>query len=52
MLTTTITFEDEVLSALESGRVGFKDLLQLKDYIDLDTLTDIFEQYLTNKERS
>ena len=44
---TTIDFEEKIVDALRYGRVGYKDLLQLSGYIDMDTLQNIFEKYIS-----
>ena len=44
---TTIDFEEKILDALRYGRVGYKDLLQLTGYIDMETLQNIFDRYIS-----
>lgn len=44
---TTINFEKEIVDALRYGRVSYKDLLQLTGYIDMETLQNIFEKYIS-----
>ena len=43
---TTTDFEEKIVDALRYGRVGYKDLLQLTGYIDMETLQNIFEKYI------
>ena len=43
---TTIDFEEKIVDALRCGRVGYKDLLQLTGYIDIETLQNIFDKYI------
>lgn len=44
---TTINFEEKIVDALKYGRVSYKDLLQLTGYIDIETLQNIFEKYIS-----
>ena len=44
---TTIDFEEEIVDALRYGRVSYKDLLQLTGYVDMETLQNIFEKYIS-----
>ena len=44
---TTIDFEEKIVDALRYGRASYKDLLQLTGYIDMETLQDIFEKYIS-----
>ena len=43
----TIDFEEKIVDALIYGRVSYKDLLQLTGYIDMGTLQDIFDRYIS-----
>ena len=43
----TIDFEEKIVDALIYGRVSYKDLLQLTGYIDMETLQNIFEKYIS-----
>lgn len=44
---TTIDFEEKIIDALRCGRVSYKDLLQLTGYIDIETLQNIFDKYIS-----
>lgn len=44
---TTIDFEEKIVDALRYGRVSYKDLIQLTGYIDMETLQNIFERYIS-----
>ena len=44
---TTIDFEEKIVDALKYGRASYKDLLQLTGYIDMETLQNIFEKYIS-----
>ena len=44
---TTIDFEETIVDALRYGRASYKDLLQLTGYIDMETLQNIFEKYIS-----
>ena len=44
---TTIDFEEKIVDALRYGRVSYKDLLQLTGYIDMGTLQNIFDMYIS-----
>ena len=44
---TTIDFEEKIVDALRYGRASYKDLLQLTGYIDMETLQNIFEKYIS-----
>ena len=44
---TTIDFEEKIVDALRYGRASYKDLLQLAGYIDMETLQNIFEKYIS-----
>ena len=43
----TIDFEEKIVDALRYGRASYKDLLQLTGYIDMETLQNIFEKYIS-----
>ena len=49
---TTIDFEEKIVDALRYGRVSYKDLLQLTGYIDMGTLQNIFEKYISTIDLS
>ena len=44
---TTIDFEEKIVDALRYGKASYKDLLQLTGYIDMETLQNIFEKYIS-----
>lgn len=44
---TTIDFEEKIIDALRYGRVSYKDLIQLTGYIDMETLQNIFDKYIS-----
>ena len=44
---TTIDFEEKIVDALRYGRVSYKDLIQLTGYIDIETLQNIFDRYIS-----
>ena len=44
---TTIDFEEKIVDALKYGRASYKDLLQLTGYIDMETLQNIFDKYIS-----
>lgn len=44
---TTIDFEEKILDALRYGRVSYKDLIQLTGYVDIETLQNIFDKYIS-----
>lgn len=44
---TTIDFEEKIVDALRYGRASYKDLLQLTGYIDMETLQNIFDKYIS-----
>ena len=44
---TTIDFEEKIVDALRYGRASYKDLLQLTGYIDMETLQNIFDRYIS-----
>ena len=44
---TTIDFEEKIVDALRYGRASYKDLLQLPGYIDMETLQNIFDRYIS-----
>ena len=44
---TTIDFEEKIVDALRYGRASYKDLLQLTGYIDIETLQNIFDRYIS-----
>ena len=44
---TMIDFEEKIVDALRYGRASYKDLLQLTGYIDMETLQNIFEKYIS-----
>lgn len=44
---TTIDFEEKIVDALRYGRASYKDLLQLTGYIDIETLQNIFDKYIS-----
>lgn len=44
---TAIDFEEKIVDALRYGRASYKDLLQLTGYIDMETLQNIFEKYIS-----
>lgn len=44
---TTIDFEEKIVDALRYGRVSYKDLIQLTGYIDMETLQNIFDKYIS-----
>ena len=44
---TTIDFEEKIVDSLRYGRVSYKDLLQLTGYIDMETLQNIFDKYIS-----
>lgn len=43
----TIDFEEKIIDALRYGRVSFKDLFQLTGDIDMETLQNIFDKYIS-----
>ena len=49
---TTIDFEEKIVDALRYGRVSYKDLLQLTGYIDMGTLQNIFDRYISTIDLS
>ena len=49
---TTIDFEEKIVDALRYGRVSYKDLLQLTGYVDVETLQNIFEKYISTIDLS
>ncbi len=40
-------FEERIVDALRYGRASYKDLLQLVGYIDMKTLQNIFDKYIS-----
>lgn len=42
-----IDYEEQIVDALKYGRATYKDLLQLTDYIDIETLQNIFDKYIS-----
>lgn len=42
----TIDYEEKIIDALKNGRASYKDLLQLANYIDMETLQNIFDKYI------